>query len=244
MRALLLAIVLAGCLAPAIPASVATSEPADLALAGCENIAGSFPVPASAARPLLPPGFLPRSAETSLHSVFWVVAVRCDSARVAGVEQGETWMAYGELDVLPSASAALPGFEEHTVPLFALASSDAVVDALGALGLPRVAPAAFDAEALPGGGRRVVVASELGGLTLAAAPTGATSELGEGGWGMFGVESRAVRSRIAGSATGGTAATSALTLTSDGALPLLSDARPVTRGGMVSGFGLAFERID
>ncbi|HUR69516.1 MAG TPA: hypothetical protein VM370_09745 [Candidatus Thermoplasmatota archaeon] len=247
MRAILLALVFAGCLTPSlvtIPAGGATGDPPALALSGCQNLSGSFPVLASEARELLPAGFQPRSAETSLTSVFWIVSVHCAGSQVDGVETGEAWFSYGELDVLAPPAWRQPGIADYTIPLFALAQPRTIVDALTGLGLPRVALSDTTAETLPTGGEHIVIGAAGGGFEMVGQPTTGTSTLGDGQWGMFGVSSdRHVVSSIRGSAMGGTAASSVLAQTSDGALPLMAHARPVARGGAVSGFDLSFARV-
>jgi hypothetical protein len=243
VRILLLALVLAGCLAPAVPASVATGGAPALALTGCENLSGSFPVPAADARAVLPTGFQPRQADPA-GSIFWIVSVHCAGSQIAGVDAGEAWFSYGELDVTAPARYQIEGVADYTVPLFALAQPQAVVDALVALGLPHVALSDTTTQTLATGGKRVTIASAEGGFEMVGQPTTGEATLGEGAWGMFGVQDRAVVSSIRGSASGGVALSSALAQTSDGSLPLMQSARPAARGGMVGGFDLAFERVS
>lgn len=241
LLAVLLVALVAGCAAP--PASsdppVASSP---LALLRCENLSGNFPVDAEAARAHLPEGFEPVLATQSPpRAVVFVVAMRCEAARVDGEEVGATQLGYVEIEVIPPAALARPNASDHTVPVFFVADQPRVGAALGSLMLGRA-------------GAGEVVRSEQGPLgvtydvslrgesfTLAGTPAGEPASLGDAEFGVFAVQGGTLRGALDGHASAGEATRAALVLRGDA--PLVAQAQPAASGGLVAGFDLDFRRV-
>lgn len=238
--------VLAACSDSSAPAATSRavtvpSGPA-LALNHCTNVGATFTVPVESARAVLPPDFEPVISGTGPAggATLYVLGVRCEQTQIDGVEQGVTTMAYAELAVTPPFEFAVEGITDYTVPLFFAATPDAVGNALDRLQIGQAGTVTWQA-LTPAGGMAVTATMGNASFTLTAAmaPT-PPAAIGSGGFVVYGVEDKTVRSIISASSQGGESVQGVVSLESRGGPALLQEARPVARGFSVRGFGLNF----
>ncbi|HUR25645.1 MAG TPA: hypothetical protein VM327_06500 [Candidatus Thermoplasmatota archaeon] len=226
----------------ATPAPTTAPGPV-LALTGCRNFGGVFPVPMDSARAALPEGFepVPSQSDPAGGATLYVLGLLCEGSSVDGNDTGEATLAYAELAVIAPTEHRLGGITDGTVPLVFAATPQAVGDALATL---RLGQAGFGEVAWVEhtGAGDVIVAVTLGetSFTLRGAyAPGAGTALGSGDFALYGVQDGVLVSKVLGSSAGGQAVDAAVTLEATG-LPLLAEARPAARGFSVSGFDLSF----
>ena len=247
MRALagLLVVLLLGC----VQAGGSSTPPEDeaaprIALHGCENLSGTFPVPVGDAQALLPPGFAVRRTGASAvdGAVMYVVAARCASAAVDGADVGEALIGYAELDVVPPADVVLG--TDHVMPVFFAASPPSLGDALAALHLGRAGAGTVERADLAGGGAAFTVTMDGSGFRLAGAATSSATARDAGTFRAFGVQDGELLTVVDGAYAQGQGRQAALVLSPIGEAPLVSKSlRPAARGGTIAGYQLSFAPI-
>lgn len=225
------------------PPPPSPSTPLSIALGGCTNFGGVFPVPMDAAQAVLPDGFKPVAAagDPQGGATLYVLALRCTEATVDGAEVGKALLGYEELAVTPDAAHAVKGVSDYTVPLLFTAAPQALGDALAKLRLGRAGPGGLVWDSTGAGTLHAEASLDGAGFILAgqvapAAPTG----LASGGFVLFGVQDRQVVSVVNGTSAGGQGYTAAVTLQAQGDAPLLGEARPAARGFSVQDFALVY----
>jgi hypothetical protein len=215
-----------------------------IALSGCTNFGGVFPVPVDAAQAVLPDGFkpVPAAGDPQGGATLYVLVLKCDDAAINGTSVGRGLLAYEELAVVPDAAHTIKGITDYTVPLLLSAAPKSLGSAFEALHLGREGGVSFGVYAsgtLEAQGSVGADGFKMTGQPISAPP----STLGPGSFVLFGVQDRQVVTTVAGASAGGSALQAPVALQAQGNPPLIAQARPATQGFTVSGFTLHYGRV-
>ncbi len=218
-------------------------------LSDCRNRGGSFSVPRSNLDGILPEGFEavastdPTAPPDSV--VVYAIAVSCAAFRVNGTEGKAVELAYAEVAVTPSTKESVPGITDCTMPLFFVATDEALGAALHAHGLGLAGTGTLGTTAIetsPGARTDSYTLGDGSLQFIFGETTPDTLGVTGGDFMLYGVQGGHVVSRLQGTSEGGTAHYASAMVQSTG-VPGLTGFRDAALGFGASGFSLHFRPL-